>query len=318
MTGSGNRRPVVLVIGATGRQGGSVARHLLAGDRWSVRALTRRPRTDEAMTLAALGAEVVPGDLDDLRSLRAAMQGAQAVFGVTDWWEHFDREEAQGRAIVDAAVAERVAHLVLSTQPSVAAVPGALAHAGPFEPKAAVERYARSRGAPATFVHVAFYWENLLSMVLPRALGGGRHELTLPMGSARLAGIAEDEIGGVVAAILAAGPAMRGRTIALAGDARRADEIAAGIARVTGRCVSVDADPTHSPWARIPGAEALAVALDGTFAAYRGMQDGLDEAVAATRALYAGTRDLECWLDANASELRYLLARGSTSLKAEG
>lgn len=309
MTGSSQDRPIVLVIGATGRQGGSVARHLLAGGRHRVRALTSRPLTDEAMTLAAFGAEVVKGNLDDHASLARAMRGVDAMFGVTDWWEHFDHEETQGRALVDLAAQERVRHLVLSTQPDPFAARGDAAAQGPFATKARVERYARERGVPATFVHVAFYWENLLSLVVPRPLGDGRFELSLPMRDARLGGVGEDDIGGVVTAVLARGAAAFGQVVPVVGDARRTDEIAAILSRVTGKEILGQGDPFRAPWAGVPGAESLARALDETFATYRAMQGGLDAAIAETRRWYQGTQDLERWATTYASELRWTLRR---------
>jgi uncharacterized protein YbjT (DUF2867 family) len=309
MTEPSQDRPTVLVIGATGRQGGSVARHLLAGRRYAVRALTSRPLTDEAKTLAAFGAEVVKGSLDDHASLAKAMRGVDAVFGVTDWWEHFDHEETQGRALVDIAMQERVRHLVLSTQQDPATVRGDAAAQGPFATKARVERYARMRGVPASFVHVAFYWENLLSLVVPRPLGDGRFELSLPVGDTRLGGVGEDDIGGVVAAVLARGAEAHGQVVPVIGDALRAGEIAAVLSRVTGREIIGQADPLRAPWAGVPGAEALARALDETFATYRSMQDGLDAAIDETRRWYPATQDLERWATAYASELRWTLAR---------
>lgn len=303
--------PLVLVVGATGTQGGSVARHLLAGGRFRVRALTRRPQGDEALTLAALGAEVVGGDLDDLASLRAAMRGAHGLFGVTDWWEHFEREEAQGRALVDIAAAMDVRHLVLSTQPSPAAGTQGRVSAAPFESKAAVERYARALGVPATFVHVSFYWENLLSLFVPRRLPDGTFHLGLPLAGKRLAGIGVDDIGGAVARIFAAGAAVEGRAFALVGEANTADEIAATLARTARRPVRAAEAPDAAPWARVPGAEAIGRALDETFAAYRAMQDGLDDAMVVTRELFAPTSGLAEWVESHRAELEWTFARMS-------
>ncbi len=302
-------RPTVLVIGATGRQGGSVARHLLAAGRMQVRALTRRPHADEARALGALGAEVVRGDLADVDSLRAAMRGAQAVFGMTDWWEHFEAEEVHGRALVEAALAAKVPHVVLSTQPSAREALGGTTGMDPFESKATLERYARAALLPATYVHVSFYWENLLSLVVPRPIGNGRFALALPIGDARLGGIGEDDIGGVVAAVLAQAAATAGRTVNATSDARRAGEIAAMIAAATGREVIARTESSRAPWARIPGGEALAAALDRTFAVYRARQDGLDTAVAQTRRLFPQAQPLETWVHSHAHELRWTLDR---------
>ncbi len=106
----------VLVTAATGRQGGATARALLAlGSR--VRVLVRNPEAPNAKALAAAGAEVAVGDLDDLRSLRAAAVGARAVFSmqapiVTATGIDNSREVAQGKNLVEAALAEGVATFV--------------------------------------------------------------------------------------------------------------------------------------------------------------------------------------------------------------
>lgn len=309
MTERAQELPVVLVVGATGTQGGSVARHLLASGRFRVRALTRDLHSDAALTLGALGAEVVWGDLDDRASVRQAMRGAYAVFGVTDWWEHFDREEAQGRTLVELAAVLGVQHLVLSTQPSPAARTGGAVRAATMESKAAVEEYARALGVPATFVHVSFYFENLLSLFVPRPKADGTFHLGIPMGGLRLGAIGVDDIGGAVTAILAAGAPMHGRTIQLTGDARRMDEVAATIASATGREVRADESPAAAVWTQYPGCDAIGRAFDESFAAYRSMQDGLDDAMITTRELFAPTQDLASWVEAHRAEFRWTLGR---------
>ena len=69
-----NGKRIILVTGATGQQGGAVARHLL-GTTFGVRALTRSPRKAQARALASRGAEVVEGDLEDRASLDRALEG---------------------------------------------------------------------------------------------------------------------------------------------------------------------------------------------------------------------------------------------------
>lgn len=304
-------RPTILVFGATGTQGGSVARHLLAGGRFAVRALTRRPHSDEALTLGAMGAEVVPGDLSEASSVHRAMTGVHGVFGVTDWWEHFEESEAQGRNIVDAAAQAGVAHLVLSGLPSSVEATGGLVNAAPFEAKVAVERFARDKCLPATFVHVSFYWENLLSLFVPRPLRDGTFRLGLPIGAERLAGIGVDDIGGSVEALFAAGPAAVARTVSLAGDALTAPEIARTLSQVSERAIDATPEPIGTEWWHLPGAERVARDLDATFAAYRAMQDGIDAAVACTRALHPPTRDFATWAAANRTEFRWILDRAT-------
>lgn len=107
--------PVILVTGATGTQGGAVARELLSRG-YQVRALTRNPGQPAAAALAALGADVVQGNYDDTESLQRAMEGATGVFAVTDFWEHGKaREIEHGRALIAAAEDSGVGHFVFSS-----------------------------------------------------------------------------------------------------------------------------------------------------------------------------------------------------------
>src|SRR5213080_5541062 len=105
----------ILVTGATGHQGGAVARELLArGHR--VRAMSRKPEGDAAQALAGLGAELVKGDLDDAESLKRAIQGTWGVFAVQNTWEAgVEGEEAQGKRIAEIARKNGVQHYVYTS-----------------------------------------------------------------------------------------------------------------------------------------------------------------------------------------------------------
>ena len=165
----------ILVVGATGAQGGSVARALLSRDRFDVRALTRKPDSPAAQALRDLGAEIVQGDLDDIESLSAALEGCYGVFGVTNFWEHFDKEKEQGRHLVEAVAAANVKHFVFSTLPPIANATNGALRSPHFDLKAEHEDYARSLGIPATFVHVPFYFENFLYFFPPRPADDGAY-----------------------------------------------------------------------------------------------------------------------------------------------
>lgn len=82
---------LVVVVGATGNQGGSVARRFLrAGpDRFHVRGLTRDTNSLASQALITLGADMVQADLYDCDSLKAAFRGASVIFSVTNYWEPF-------------------------------------------------------------------------------------------------------------------------------------------------------------------------------------------------------------------------------------
>jgi len=151
----------VLVIGSTGRQGGAVARRLLA-DGWQVRGLTRDPARPAAQALAALGIEPVRGDLDDPGSIRRAMQGAYGVFSVQDFWEvGLEREIRQGCAVADAAVAEGIGHFIFGSVGAAERTAGlGITH---FEGKAAIERYLATLPLNVTTFRPVTFFENFIS-----------------------------------------------------------------------------------------------------------------------------------------------------------
>jgi uncharacterized protein YbjT (DUF2867 family) len=114
-----SERKIITVFGATGAQGGGLARSILE-DRdgpFSVRAVTRNVNSAAARALAAAGAEVVAVDVDDADAVARAMQGAYGAYCVTFFWAHFspERELAQARAMARAAQASGVQHVVWST-----------------------------------------------------------------------------------------------------------------------------------------------------------------------------------------------------------
>ena len=148
-------RGPVLVTGATGRQGGAAAAHLLA-DGWPVRVLVRDPAATAVRDLVAAGAEPFRGDLDDPGSLKAAMTGAHGVFAVTPDDLDGERETRRGRNLADAAAATGVAHLVFTS------VGGAERGTGItyWESKWAVEQHIAALGLPATILRPVRFMEN--------------------------------------------------------------------------------------------------------------------------------------------------------------
>ena len=88
----------ILITGATGKQGGATLRHLAKRGGFKLRAMTRKPDSDAAKAVAALGAEVVAGDLDDAASLERALAGAWGVFAVQNTWEAGRRAARKSRA----------------------------------------------------------------------------------------------------------------------------------------------------------------------------------------------------------------------------
>src|SRR5262245_63405013 len=103
---------LIVVIGATGRQGGQVVRHLIK-DGWRVRGLTRKPESKKAASLKSLGAEVAQADLNDKNSLGPAFRNAYGVFNMQAHVPgRVEVEIQQGRNVAEAAHQTGIAHLV--------------------------------------------------------------------------------------------------------------------------------------------------------------------------------------------------------------
>lgn len=202
----------VLVLGATGNQGGATLRHLRKAG-VAVRALTRKPNGKKAQALSALGAEVVAGNMDDPRCLDAAMAGVDGVFSVQNGWEPGNDEVKQGVAVVDAAVRSKVAHLVYTSVPRPDDNPG-IKH---FTVKDVVEKHLRQSGLTATILRPVYFMDNLN----PTVTGSGMHWSVLRdvLGDrVRLQMISAQDIGWFACRAFLEPQAYAGRTITLAGD----------------------------------------------------------------------------------------------------
>jgi uncharacterized protein YbjT (DUF2867 family) len=238
----------VLVIGATGNQGGATARALL--DRGvAVRALVRDTRSDKAQALKERGAELVIGDLDDAASLVAAAEGADGVFSipypdVTDLAG--DAEVVRGRNVVEAARKAGVAQVVHSsvsgagefhrTQPGWAEGRWDQHY---WESKAAIDEAVRTGGferwtvlKPATFMENLTGWSYLF---------GDWSSGTIITGFAadtRIPWIAVDDIGEAAAIAFTEPGRLDGMDVELAGEMLTMTETAAILSEVTGRTIS--------------------------------------------------------------------------------
>ena len=149
------RDRVVAVTGATGRQGGAVARHLLS-DGWQVRALTRKPDGPAARALAALGAEMVGADMMDQGDLVHAFGGAYGVYSVQNFMPAgTDAEIKQGRNVADAAKATGVEHVVYGSAGTGAADTGI----GSWNSKLAVQAHLEELGLPHTVLRPMAFME---------------------------------------------------------------------------------------------------------------------------------------------------------------
>ena len=228
---------LILVSGATGQQGGAVARSLL-GRGFGVRALTRNPEKPEARELGGLGAEVASGDLEDRSSIERVLEGVHGIFSVQNFWEAgYEGEVRQGTQLADAAKTAGVEHYVYSSVGSAHRGTG-IAH---FDSKWEVEEHVRGSGVPYTVLRPVFFMQNWEYMREP-ILGGTLPQPLDPDKPFQM--IDADDIG-VFAAMAFENPdEWIGREVDLAGDELTMPEIAGTFSRVTGRVV----DYFQVPW----------------------------------------------------------------------
>ena len=280
---------IIAVTGATGQQGGAVARKLLA-DGWKVRALTREVNKPAAQALQALGAEIVPGDMDNRAQLDAAFQDAYGVFSVQNFWlpnVGFEGEIRQGQNVADAAKAAGVQHLVYS---SVGA-----AHRGMgqrhFESKWIIEQHIQALDIPYTILRPAAFMENYnwsRAYILSGMFTGNglRPEKGLQI-------IAVEDIA-VFAALAFANPnEYLGKTLELSGDELTESQIAETFSKVIGRPVTLAA-PSASR-GRASDEEMTAM-----FNFFNG--EGYDADIPALRKLHPALLTLEQYLRKNGWE----------------
>ncbi|MFD3525400.1 NmrA/HSCARG family protein [Streptomyces sp. NPDC058653] len=220
----------VLVTGATGGQGGAVARRLLAHG-WGVLALVRDPDTRRAKELEALGAELVTGDLDDAPSLRAAARGVHGVFSVQPadmTAPHPEAEVRQGRNVADAAASAGVAHLVYSSVGAAGRKSG-VAH---FDSKTEIEAYVGTLSVPTTVLRPVFFMENWLYL-LPEAENGERVGSIALDADIPLQMIALADIGRIAAEAFDRPAEFIGRRVEIAGDQLTVRQVAGFSAGLT-------------------------------------------------------------------------------------
>jgi len=309
-------KKIIAVVGSTGSQGGGLVHAILNDPQggFAARAITRDPNKEKAKALTASGAEVVKANLDDVESLKKAFAGAYAVYGVTNFWEHFsaEKEKAQAKNIADAAKAAGVKHVIWSTledtrklmQPDDKRMPMLqekyrVPH---FDAKAEANVF--FAGLPVTYLVTSFYWDNLYMFgMAPKKDADGVYSWSFPMGNAKLAGIAADDIGNAAYGIFKAGERYLGKTVGIVSQTLTIDEMGHELTKGLGigpvKYHAVDANVYRG--FGFPGADEMG----NMFQVYRDFEKEVLSARSAetTRSLNPQLQSFDQWLAKNKSRV---------------
>lgn len=300
----------IVVVGATGAQGGGLARAILH-DRsggFAVRVLTRDVNSPKAKDLARLGAQVVTADLDDVASVKRAFDGAYAAFCVTFFWAHFSPERELAQAATMAQSAKRVGlqHVIWSTLEdtrkwmplSDTRMPTLMGgyKVPHFDAKGEANQLFIDLGVPTTCLLTSFYWDNLIHFGLgPKRGPDGKLAITFPMGDNKLPCIAVEDIGKCAYGIFKRGPEFIGKTAGIAGGHLTGAEMADALSRALGQEVRYNSvSPEAYRHLDVPGAAELA----NMFQFKRDFQDVFCGArsVDLARTLNPSLQTFETWL----------------------
>ncbi len=223
--------PVVAVVGATGRQGSAVVRHLLARG-WQVRALTRRPDRPVAARLSDAGAELVRVDAERTESLVPAFTGADGVFNVQNpMTSSHEAELRQGRNVADAAAQAGVGHVVYGA----AGVGDEPTGVPSWDAKLVIVERFREHGVPLTVLRPTAFMELMTDRGFypPLAVWGLMPNLA---GDHRPIGwLCVDDLGAIAAAAFGDPARWAGVTVGLASDVQSIEQCRETWRQVRGR-----------------------------------------------------------------------------------
>ena len=310
-------KKLIAVVGATGGQGGGLARAILSdtSGAFALRAITRNPESDKAKALAAKGAEVVQADLDDLASLTQAFTGAYGAYCLTNFWEHFspEKEKAQAKNMAEAAKAAGVKHAIWSTFEDTRdyvlldddRMPTLMENykVPHFDAKAEANQYFTDLGVPTTFLLTSGYWDNMISFGWgPQKGPDGQLVVVFPMDDVKIPMIWVEDIGKCALGIFKRGEEYIGKTVGVAGEHLTGTEIAEALSEALGKPVTYNAvTPAVYRGLGFPGAEDIGNMFqfkrDFT-EVYTGHRN-LDE----SRRLNPELKTLRGWLSENAARI---------------
>ena len=231
-----NSKHPILVFGATGRQGGSVAKALLKAG-WPVRALVPDSTKAASLQLRNSGVELVQGSFEETKVVRTAMKDAYGVFSVLPASLAAEDEVRHGISIADIAAETGVNHFVYS---SGASVGNELTGVPRFDAKPRIEAHIRQLDMTTTIIRPMIFMEMLVRPGF--GLDEGRLvSLIRPDHSIQLTAV--EDIGRFVAAVLADKSRFGGATLKIASDRLTGRELAVILSEAIGRPIAYERFP---------------------------------------------------------------------------
>jgi uncharacterized protein YbjT (DUF2867 family) len=312
-----SQKKIIVVFGATGAQGGGLARAILndKNSGFAVRAVTRDPNSDKVKELAAMGAEIVQADLPNPDSIYKAMEGAYGAFCVTFFWAHFSpaQEAAEAKCMAEAAKAAGVKHVIWSTLEDTRILVPLHDDRMPtlqekfkvphFDSKGDSNHFFTDAGVPVTFLLTTFYWDNLVYFGMgPKRGADGVLAITFPMADKKLSGISAEDIGKCAYGIFKKGESLAGKTVGIAGEHITCADMAKALTKVLGEEVRYNSvTPAMYRSFGFPGAEDLG----NMFQYYQEFEKEFTAArdIDNARALNPELLSFDMWLAANAKRL---------------
>jgi uncharacterized protein YbjT (DUF2867 family) len=310
-------KKIITVFGATGAQGGSLAEAILndANSEFAVRAVTRNVNSDKAKALAGRGAEVVAADVDHPESVEKALQGAYGAYFVTFFWDHYspEKEIEQAKVFANAAKKAGIKHAIWSTLEDTREFVPLHDDRMPtlnekykvphFDGKGEANKYFTQAGVPTTFFYPSFYWDNFIYFGAgPKKGPDGKLALTLPIGDAKMGGIAAEDIGKCAYGIFKKGHQLIGKKVGVAGEQLTGQEMAAALTKALGQPVVYNKIPaaTYRSFG-FPGAEDLG----NMFQFYDEFESHVNllREVKSSRELNPQLQTFDQWLEKNANAI---------------
>ncbi len=235
---SGNK--IVLVIGATGKQGGAFVQALLKKN-YMIKAFCRSASSEKVKKLKEKNVEIIEGNFYNAKSIVNAARYTDAVFFMTTFTDGPDKEVEQGIKIADSLKEADVEHIVFSSVASADNNTG-IPH---FESKYIVEKHIASLGVPYTIIAPVAFMENLLSPWSLPNLKNGKISNALPPDK-KIHQIAVEDIGSFAAEIISLGPEAYYKRFEIAGDSISWLNAADTLSRITGKQIHYESFPVEA------------------------------------------------------------------------